>query len=317
MKKNLPERFYRLFDWILPLKRGIPFTGCPINRGESFQPFFIVGSGRSGNTLLRRILYAHPDVHIPPETFVLGDTVRLFRQYRNMNWPNLVYFVLAQFEFYPEFETFEVSLRPLAQQLLHAPESSRSLAFILDSLYRYHAEKRGKGTTCKRWGDKTPLNTLVLERIFSVFPDAQFIHMVRDGVDVVASYLEANLYSNIESAAQRWTDSVRAANEFARHHPDNCLELRYETLARDTATTASKVCGFLNIEYNSGMIESHEFVERMGDVAMRQHHSTVGQPIVSNRIGRGRQRFSDEEREQLQEIMGLELARLGYEPATT
>lgn len=308
-----PKTWYQVFDTFLPLKRCIFFSGYPLNRGAAYQPFFIVGSGRSGNTLLRRMLYAHYALHIPPETFVLGDTIRLFRQYRNMNWDNLVHFTLSQFEFYPEFDTFEMSLRPLVQRLSKAPENIRSLAYILDSFYRYHAET--KGVECRRWGDKTPLNTFVLERILSVFPDAQFIHMIRDGVDVVLSYLEANIaVSNMDSAAYRWLASIEAVRQFTQRHPQLCFELRYEMLVREPKESISKVCNYLGIEFDESMLNSHGIAQDMGDVARRLHHKAVWQPISPDSIGKGRLQFSKAQKQRLQELIGDELIRLGYEP---
>lgn len=309
------EKIWRIIDLVLPLKRTLPFLGYPLNRGESYRPFFIIGSPRSGNTLLRRILYAHPDLHIPPETYVLGKTIRLFRQYRTMNWNNLVYFILAQFEFHPEFETFELSsLRPLARRLLQAPEKSRSLAFILDSLYRYHAES--KGIQCQRWGDKTPLNTLALERIYAVFPDAQFIHIIRDGVDVVSSLLEARVSTtDIDSAAKRWATSVKAAGQFMQRHPAICLEMRYEELVKQPSPVVSRICEFLKVEYYPEMLDSYEVAQDMGDVPLREHHAAVGQPLSVGNIGKGRQRLSAVQKQCLQELIGRELIQLGYEPA--
>lgn len=315
-----PEVLYYPFDWLLPIKRGNPFTGYPIHGEESYHPFFIVGAPRSGNTLLRRILYAHPHLHIPPEMHGFGPTIRLFRQYRNMNWRDLVYFILAQYEFQPGFETLEISLRPLVARLLNIPESSRNLAFILNSLYRYHAEEKGKNTECKRWGDKTPPNVHFLNTIFSVFPDAQFIYMVRDGVDAIVSTWEAGIHKDLESSSVRWLTAVRAGDKFIRHHPDICLEIRYENLTQKPLETTVAVCDFLGVEYDlsliDAMISSHEMAQQIADVRIIPHFSNVGQPISVHSIGKGRRKLSMAEKLCLQKLIGRELERLGYEPAT-
>ena len=51
---------------------SILIKGRPLHSTVRYMPFFIIGSGRSGNTLLRTILETHPEVHIPPETYVIG-----------------------------------------------------------------------------------------------------------------------------------------------------------------------------------------------------------------------------------------------------
>lgn len=314
--KMWPESVLTIFDYLLPLKRSNPFSGYPIHKDEKFQPFFIIGAPRSGNTLLRRLLYAHPDIHIPPETYVLGKTIRLYRQYNKMNWPDLVHFTLAQFEFYQEFETFGVSLRPLVQRLIVVPENKRSLACILNAIYQYHAEMTGK--ICQRWGDKTPLNTFFLERIFSVFPDGQFINIIRDGVDVVASCLQSGLFPSIESATNRWLGAIKKAEEFNQKHPTQFTTIRYEFLVQNPPEAVQHVCSFLNIKCGSDildtMINSQHLAQKMGDVKMRSHHTAVQDRISLDSIGKGRRQLSSSQKQFLQQEISHKLIKLGYDP---
>ncbi len=100
----------------------------PLCAGERFAPFFIVGSGRCGTTLLRRILAAGGQVHIPPETYKVGPAVRFFRRNRDRAWSFLVRGVLSMFEYHPMFERWKISLRPLAAELGELPPGRRSLA---------------------------------------------------------------------------------------------------------------------------------------------------------------------------------------------
>ena len=62
------------------LRARLPFLGYALHGEERHDPFFVIGVGRSGNTLFRRILTAHSELHIPPETFVLGDVLADFRR---------------------------------------------------------------------------------------------------------------------------------------------------------------------------------------------------------------------------------------------
>jgi len=301
-----------ILDRLISCKHALPFGGYPLQRQENYRPFFIIGSGRSGNTLLRRILYAHSALHIPPETYVLGRVIRIFRQYRRANWKDLVFLTLAQLEYYPEFETFEIALRPLANRLLETSASVRSLAFIVDSFFRYHAEQHG--IACQRWGDKTPLNTFSLSLIHSVFPDAQFIHMIRDGCDVVSSYVEAGIYQNIDDAGRRWRDSIQAAERFSHSYPGSCWEIRYEALVSQPEHVVRQLCGFLDIDFENSMLDSHPYSAYMGDVTLHDHHHRVHQPISLSSIGKGRTLMSKSEKARLQGIIGKTLHHLGYEP---
>ncbi len=285
----------------------------PLHRGEPYRPFFIVGSGRSGNTLLRRLLQASPEIHIPPETYVLGKVIRSFRRYRLvMRWEHLVHLTLSMFEFYPEFDTFEISLRPLAQRLLNTPPGSRSLALILDSFYRFHGEETGKKFSV--WGDKTPNNSYALDRIFSTFPKAQFIHILRDGADVVPSLIKAGIRVDLPSAAKRWQTSVAAVQQFIKKHPENCHELRYENLVQSPQKTMAPLFEFLKLPFDPALIDSQAPANTMRDLTKYSHLSNVMDPISTDSIGKGRKELSSEQKQVLQEMLGADLKRLGYAP---
>lgn len=139
-------------------------------------PFFIVGHPRSGTTLLRFILSSHPRLHIPAETgflpflgvnpqrsLSLVDVERLLDRIAHLNteWGGLV----------QDREEFLAAL----------PEPS--LAFVLDALYR----RKIAGSGAARWGDKTPGYVHHLPALHSIFPQVQFLHVIRDGRDAVLS----------------------------------------------------------------------------------------------------------------------------------
>lgn len=263
--------------------------------------------------MLRRVLYAHPDLHIPPETYVLGYAIRLFRQNRNLRWKDLVHLVLSSFEYYPAFDTFGVpTLRPLAVRLGRLPREQRSLSAILDGFYRYHAELSER--PCVRWGDKTPDNTFYLDAIRGVFPEAQFIHIVRDGCDVAYSYVDTGMFPTEREAAGAWLDMVRRGRLFCRSFPDCCLEVRYEEFVTRPEQIVRNVCGFLGVEYSPAMLDSGDVAATMGDVSALEHHSKVRSPIRTDSIGKGRRGFTGEQKKAVQKIIGSDLAELGYDP---
>jgi hypothetical protein len=289
---------------------ALPFAGHPLQKAEGHSPFFIIGSSRSGTTLLRRMLLAHPDLFIPPETNVLEKAISLFRQCRSMSWQPLVYLVLSRFEYHPEFERFGVSLRPLAQRLVEVLPERRSLALILDSLYRYLAEESGHG--CRFWGDKTPRNTLYLDKILRVFPRARFVHLLRDGCDVVSSLLRAKLCQSLEDAATIWLVMTRAADRFCAKHAGSCVKILYEGYVREPAAAIGKVCGFLGVEFREDMLGSEDLASDMGDVPAHAYHARVAEPVTRSSIGKGRRELTDAQKRRLDELIGDELVKQGY-----
>lgn len=307
-----PELLHRGWDVFRRSLSVLPAPWHPLERTEGYAPFFIVGSGRSGTTLLRRMLQAHPALHVPPETQELGRAIKVYRQSRGRPWRDVVYLVLAQFEYNENFDAFEISLGPLARRLEDTPRSQRSLAFILDSLYRYHAEQHGVHPL--RWGDKSPINTLFLDRIRLVFPDMAVIHVLRDGCDVVSSFVRSGVIADLEAAADRWITSVDCAQRYGRAHPERFLELRYEALVTDPEATIRQVCALLELPFREEMLSSEDLAHRLGDVPRHAHHAMVAEPVSTKRIGKGRRSLSDEQRRRLAPLLDPALHRLGYGP---
>lgn len=284
----------------------------PLHRQEDYSPFFIVGSGRCGTTLLRRILEANPAVHVPPESYVFAEVTKVYAcQCRLLSWHHLVDLILAIFEYQKSFEVwFKESLRPLALRLHEVPWSKRSLAYIIDQLYRYHSESIGKVIT--HWGDKTPLNTFFLDEITAVFPKAKIIHLLRDGLDVVSSMVRANLAPDLCSAAARWKSSVRRARDFGVRFPERYLEVRYEELVSRAAETVPRICDFLQIEYSPVMVNSIDHVNKMLDVIAYPHLSKARGSISTNSLGKGRQDLNQAQQDEVLKFIGRELKELGY-----
>jgi hypothetical protein len=285
----------------------------PLRGKAPLRPFFIIGSGRSGNTLLRRILQAHSELHIPPENHALGAVITVYRRNRGLAWPHLVDLVLGTFQFSQGFEVFDLDLRPLAAELREAPEQDRNLAHLLDSFYRFHA--RAKDQRCVYWGDKTPLNTFNAFKIGSVFPDVRFIHIIRDGVDVAESYVRAGLIANYDEAARRWSTSIDVARRVQRCYPEQFLEIRYEDLVHQPEPLIRNVCGFLNVGFEPRMLSRTDHVLEMGDVSRYAHHAQAREPINTDSIGKGRRELDRQTLEALARVIGKQLRTLGYGPA--
>jgi len=282
----------------------------PLHQSEDIAPFFIIGAGRSGTTLLRRMLVASKQVHIPPETYVLAQVIEHYKRNAYQDWQDLVRDCMALFEMHPEFDTFQISLRPLLPQLRALPEHERSLAKMLDMFYRYHGEQTGM--TSERWGDKTPINTFALDAIVSVFPKARFIHLLRDGVDVVHSFVSTGLISDVGLAATRWRDSVQLAYDFSRKHPTACLEVRYEALICDAKQEMKRICAFLDLPYNEAAVEQLEHVTDMGDMQAYTHYKHANQPISSQYLGKGRKALSAQELADIGVVLNDTLQAMGY-----
>jgi protein-tyrosine sulfotransferase len=282
--------------------------GRPLHGQERYQPFFIIGSGRSGTTLLRATLEAHPDVHIPPEN-LLGPAIRDWRRYSRLPWNVILRIVLGTFELHPFWDRWELPLAALFHEIDRWPHSRRNLAAVLDALYRAHL--RVYKPAAIRWGDKTPPNTFALPALRSVFPDLRVIHMLRDGRDVVRSFMAFSTNS-LPHFAREWLRSLRAAQAFGARYPAQYLEIRYENLVREPRATLETAALFLGLTFDDRMLRHHELGLRFGDVERYSHLQGVQGPITTSSIGRWRTAFDAAQVGELERLLGPTLAAMGY-----
>jgi protein-tyrosine sulfotransferase len=286
--------------------------GRPLHGLERYRPFFVVGSGRCGSTLLRAMLEVHPDVHIPPENDLRAAT-QDYRRYTRLPWSVLLRIVLARFEFHPAWDRWDLPLGGVYRELDRLPPEARHLAAVFDAVYRAHTRRHKPSAS--RWGDKTPLNVHLLSRLMAIFPDLRVVHMLRDGRDVVRSCLDVygeSFGMTLSDAAQMWRGAVRAAQAFGARC-GHLMEVRYEDLVRDPRETLRTVVGFLDLSFEEQMLRHHEQDLQLGDVERIPHLQGVRQPIHTRSVGRWRREFSRGELAELGRLLGPTLAALGYD----
>ena len=272
-------------------------------------PFFIIGSGRSGNTLLRSILSGNSDISIPPESYRIPFAIKKFHIFNNRDWEDIVLQVLKEFEDCKEFYTWEIDIRDAQKRLENIADSKRTLSNIFDELFCTYAEKHSPGS--KIWGDKTPMNTLYLDWIGTVFPRSKFIHIIRDGRDVASSYLKMERYDTILEAANRWINSIESAQSFGSKIKENYMEIRYEELVTKPEEVIKDTCDFLDIDYDSKMLDHTKQVKKLGDTD-KEHHSNLSKPISSDSVGKWRNNLSESDQESITKLLHKHLQRLGY-----
>jgi len=279
---------------------------------------FVVGATRSGTTLFRLMLDAHPEVGIPSETHFFHKLVK--RSERREISPELLADTIITHKRWGDFRLDPDELRARFDAI-----EPFNLADALRSFYSLYAEKQGK----TRWGDKTPGYLRYMRRIEWVLPEARFIHLIRDGRDVALSVLPMNWGpSTITEAAELWVERVTLARENGRT-VSHYMEIKYEDLITETEPILRDVAGFLELPWNDAMLDYHERAEERlkekardlprkssrGDqpaAARMASHAMAKKPPDPKRIGRWRTEMSPEDREEYESVAGDLLAELGY-----
>jgi hypothetical protein len=293
---------------------------------------FVVGVGRSGTTLLRMMLDAHPQLAIPPETHFVNDLLIAGEKIR-LSPERLVRTVVH--DRHRRWGDFGIEEQAYLQRLQAIERLNASDA--VRAFYELYAEKHGK----TRWGDKTPDYVKRVRRIGRALPESRFIHVIRDGRDVALSHNKRIQRRGEKSRppipagemARRWRKRIEKARYDADAVGDRYMEIRYEDLVTDTEPTLRQVCELIEVDYDPVMLEYHEHAEeRLQEMARdlpagqgRPHrpgeerlqaHALLKEPPKKDRVENWKQEMSADDVAEFETIAGDLLRQLKYETTT-
>jgi len=200
------------------------------------QIFFIGGTPKSGTTWLRFLLDAHPEVSCNGEGHfidVLAPALRaaLVKHKNSIAGTNKALF--SEVTGYPYLD-------------------SNDLTYVLASCVALSLIKQSRHKRSRAIGEKTPDNSRHLPALSTLFPQAKFIHLVRDGRDCAVSGWFHNLRvspewtnkkfgsmsSYVKSFARQWATEIAAVQGFIDQHSDRVLQFRYRDLFLNSATAS-------------------------------------------------------------------------------
>ncbi len=290
-----------------------------LRRSSERAPFpFVVGMNRSGTTLLRMMLDAHPDLTIPPETHFVPDTIKAAKA--DGATPRSV---LEAMKAHREWGDFEISDEEMLGRFEALPKLRPGPA--VRSFYEIYSERQGK----PRYGEKTPTYVQKMKLIQRALPEARFCHVVRDGRDVALSVLDRTVRDlTAADVAKRWQKKVTKAREDSPQL-NHYTEIRYEDLILDTEPVLRRVCEFFELSWTDELLTYHErSADRLQEMAralpgdgkakelsvarrMATHEMTTKPPSI-DRVQRWRKQMSEEQRHEFEEVAGGLLEELGY-----
>jgi len=266
-------------------------------------PLIVLGVGRSGTTLLRVMLDRNSQLAIPYETFFVPQLA-----HRHGRRPQLDKFVedVGRLRTLYDWGITPEDVRPR----LHDGMTTRE---AIGAIFETYAERQGK----TRWGDKTPLYMQQLPLLERLFPDARWVHLVRDGRDAALSFLElpagfsGKTWAQPRTVAQfaaRWRTEILAARRLGRHAGGRYLELRYEDLVADPEREVGRVCEHAALPWEPGMLDH----TRVSDAANMPEHRNLAQPPTPG-LRDWRSQMSHEDALAFEQVAGDILRSAGYE----
>jgi len=201
---------------------------------SAFPPIFLVGTFRSGTTLMRYFLDSHNHICCPPETKFLLPLAQMFKD----------------------------------KSILQATESLGFDEFFLCNQCRIFANKffdaYRVAKNKARWADKTPEYVRILDFIEELYgPACQYVILYRNGLDVAHSMnttfiepLEPD--KTLEKAFEYWKQDTEIMHAWEQAHAERCFVIRYESLCHDLVPTLEKLFQFLHEPWDEGVLRWYE-----------------------------------------------------------
>lgn len=206
---------------------------------------FIVGADRSGTTLLRLYLNASSQISIPSESWFIVDLLSQFSPDAVLDEKQLEW-ALTTVTAHRRWRDWRCDAEEVRERL--NGRHPIPLSEVVAEVFRLETAPAGK----PRWGDKTPEHVFHIGQLAAMFPQAQFVHIIRDGRDVGLSHIDIGWRHRGRSPfalATYWARCIHAgrcagdALGAARYH-----EVHYEDLVADPRTTLEGVCAFLGLQ---------------------------------------------------------------------
>jgi tetratricopeptide (TPR) repeat protein len=303
-RDDLPEKFREQFENSEKDSPAVMDIAHP-------KPIILGGCGSSGTTLLKTMLDAHEKIACGPELSFFDRPVlyrtkigELHQMFNKQNFDALE--KELHFPMVTPTGTYFGLFSPNAGKQYHSFDHiekmfqmSRDLKHFLDLFFSNHAYQQKK----RRWAEKTPNNIFCVQKVLDLFPDAYFVHVIRDGRDVALSLVEKRKFS-LSTAIYRWLLAVEAGIRNRGH--DRYLEIRYEDLVLDPENTLRALMQSLEEDFDPTMMNFWQ----KGKDNFLGYGST---PVFTKSVARWKTASIDPLiKEQMDWMMSDKLAKLGY-----
>ncbi len=173
------------------------------------------------------------------------------------------------------------------------------------------------------WADKTPRNIQVMPYILEHFPKARFVHVIRDGRDVVCSLrthprhrvidgqiVKLDTWNPIATCVGRWVKDV--GDGLAYRGDPRYFELKYEDLVTATEPTLRGLFDFLNLPWEPAVMSFHEVQSASRDPVKFAQNPEATEPLRGSSIGRWRRDLSEDDLAHVMREAGPLLRKLDY-----
>lgn len=191
-------------------------------------------------------------------------------------------------------------------------------------VYKAFVQKTKPSATL--WGDKNNFHCGRVHVLRSLFPNAQFLHIVRDPRDVACSYRDVmnlasqspyrpNLPVDFDQIAQQWIENVSSVRKTCAQMPAwQQRVIRYEDLVNSPGESLKELCKWLGLEFEAAMLRFNEKnkAECLEPETTLDWKRRTLEPPTATRVARYVRHLTIEEKVRIEAIAGAEMKRFGY-----
>ena len=276
-------------------------------------PFFIIGSGRCGTTLMRRLLIEATGVVIPPENYALGKSDRFIERSQS-EWKDCVNRVIRDLKAArSNWKDFGINSTMLRRALVTLDDGYHTIPNLWHTFHAVYAIGVSKPSIAP-WGDKTPINAFYLKGLHCLFPTAKYVVMVRDVFDVAYSYGSMEIMNRTGryfEGASRWQKAYANILRFSERHTDQVLFVHYEQLVKDPEATIREVAAFLSLQLGANIPITRA---EANDLLAWPHLNAAMQDVRTGSIGKGRKQLPPAAKDRIAALTHELQVYFGYEP---
>ncbi|CAH0772707.1 unnamed protein product [Bemisia tabaci] len=294
--KLQPCAYDRNTTLMMPRENYMNAADKKVFRYDRYMPLiFIGGVPRSGTTLMRAMLDAHPDVRCGQETRVIPRILQM-----RQHWVKS-----------PK-EVTRLEEAGVTSQVIN----SAIAAFCLEVIAHH-------GEPAARLCNKDPLTLKSADYLSELFPEAKFIFMVRDGRATVHSIISRKVtitgfdLTNYRQCMKKWNDAISIMYEKCLSvGKSRCMLVYYEQLVLHPEDWLHRILNFLDLPWNASVLHHEEMINKPGGVSLSKTERSSDQvikPVNLEALTKWVGQFPEDVIKEMDEIAPM-LAKLGYDP---
>jgi len=288
-----------------------------------YSSIFILGNPRSGTTLLRLMLTNHSKVVIAPECSFMVWWKDKYQDWSETDNKNRLDEFMSDLIQSNKIEFWNINFVALKNEISLA--NPKSYSALIELIYLHYGKESGKDFNY--WGDKNNYYVTCPEKILQLFPDAYFIHIIRDLRDVCCSYQQLskakndtikyapNLTNEIDKISNEWiTNNERVVDFLSKLNTKKHMSVRYEDLILDSRNELNKICSLLNLDFEENMLDFYKEKNKFffEPNSYKNWKSRNFNPLDASKIGRYLKELEEADVQTINQLAETLLLKFNY-----